>query len=281
MRLGDAAKSEGKATADGWRHLPLITEGKIDPAWKHTGFGGFVVDNGALRTEPAPARPRAARVLQGEVRRLPGPRRLPPQGREVQQRRLHPHRRRDHGPHERQRPRRHPRRHGASRRRGPRRWRRRRTRSAAPGSRVHHGYEVQIADGGDEFHRTGASTPTPRPRRCPPRPETLADNAHHAEGDARVGGPRRQARDRVRLDHTNVPPRKAWHEPRREPKRPTHGYIGCKTTTPATTCGSRSERAAVELRRSGEAQVLQTRVAQLCPAAPMTEPAGWQPALHE
>src|SRR3954451_18985737 len=49
-----ASKSEGKATADGWRHLPLITEGKIDPAWKHTGFGGFVVDNGVLRTEAVP-----------------------------------------------------------------------------------------------------------------------------------------------------------------------------------------------------------------------------------
>ena len=34
-----------------WRVLPLITEGKIDPAWAQVGWGGFAVDGGALRTE--------------------------------------------------------------------------------------------------------------------------------------------------------------------------------------------------------------------------------------
>jgi hypothetical protein len=31
---------------------------------------------------------------------------------------------------------------------------------------------------------------------------------------------------------TNVPPRKQWHEPRREPKRPTKGYIGLQNHDP-------------------------------------------------
>ena len=35
----------------GRRVLPLITDGKIDPAWAQVGWGGFVVDDGALRTE--------------------------------------------------------------------------------------------------------------------------------------------------------------------------------------------------------------------------------------
>src|SRR5687768_6017489 len=37
-----------------WRSLPLITEGKIDPNWVHVGWGGFVIDQGALRTECDP-----------------------------------------------------------------------------------------------------------------------------------------------------------------------------------------------------------------------------------
>jgi hypothetical protein len=31
----------------------------------------------------------------------------------------------------------------------------------------------------------------------------------------------------------NLPPRKIWYEPRREPKRPQTGYIGLQTHDPA------------------------------------------------
>lgn len=41
-------------SAQEWRPLPLITSGKVDPAWVHIGFGKFIVDNGAIRTAPAP-----------------------------------------------------------------------------------------------------------------------------------------------------------------------------------------------------------------------------------
>src|SRR5437016_3378947 len=37
-----------------WRPLPLIADGKVDPNWIHVGWGGFVVDDGALRTECDP-----------------------------------------------------------------------------------------------------------------------------------------------------------------------------------------------------------------------------------
>src|SRR5881227_1126415 len=37
-----------------WRPLPLIRDGKVDPNWMHVGWGGFVVDDGALRTECDP-----------------------------------------------------------------------------------------------------------------------------------------------------------------------------------------------------------------------------------
>src|SRR5205814_890987 len=38
--------------ADGWRSLPLVTEGKVDPAWVQVGYGHFAVEDGTLRTEP-------------------------------------------------------------------------------------------------------------------------------------------------------------------------------------------------------------------------------------
>src|SRR3954466_9045168 len=46
-------KDEAKAASNdshAWRSLPLVTGGKIDRAWKHPGFGGFVVEDGTLRT---------------------------------------------------------------------------------------------------------------------------------------------------------------------------------------------------------------------------------------
>lgn len=46
MATATAAPAPGQ-----WRRLPLITEGKIDAAWAQVGWGGFVVDAGSLRTE--------------------------------------------------------------------------------------------------------------------------------------------------------------------------------------------------------------------------------------
>ena len=42
------------AQSGGWRTIPLISSGKIDPAWKQVDWGGFIVDSGALRTQPDP-----------------------------------------------------------------------------------------------------------------------------------------------------------------------------------------------------------------------------------
>lgn len=36
---------------DGWRALPLVKQGKVDPAWVQIGYGGFAVEDGTLRTE--------------------------------------------------------------------------------------------------------------------------------------------------------------------------------------------------------------------------------------
>src|SRR5947207_3741361 len=38
----------------GWRPLPLVNNGKVDPSWVQVGWGGFVADDGTLRTAPDP-----------------------------------------------------------------------------------------------------------------------------------------------------------------------------------------------------------------------------------
>ena len=50
-------RAAGSAAEPAWRPLPLITDGKADPSWVHVGWGGFIVDDGALRTECDPKGP--------------------------------------------------------------------------------------------------------------------------------------------------------------------------------------------------------------------------------
>src|SRR5690348_6106247 len=45
-----SAKASGAAS--GWRSLQLVNASKIDPAWTHVGWGGFVVEDGMLKTAP-------------------------------------------------------------------------------------------------------------------------------------------------------------------------------------------------------------------------------------
>lgn len=37
-----------------WRALPLVTHGKVDDAWVHVGWGGLVVEDGLLKTDCDP-----------------------------------------------------------------------------------------------------------------------------------------------------------------------------------------------------------------------------------
>src|SRR5512132_2140898 len=46
-----AAAGLSSAPAE-WEILPLVVDGKIDAAWKQVDWGGFVVDQGAVRTQP-------------------------------------------------------------------------------------------------------------------------------------------------------------------------------------------------------------------------------------
>jgi hypothetical protein len=98
---------------------------------------------------------------------------------------------------------------------------------------VHHGYEVQICDAGDAWHRTGAIYSLAQAQPVPKRPQTewrtmlITLDGERITVD--VDGRRISSFDAAA---TNLPPRKTWTEPLREPKRPTHGYIGLQNHDP-------------------------------------------------
>ena len=105
-------------------------------------------------------------------------------------------------------------------------------REEGPWYAVHHGFEVQIADGGDRWHGTGAIySLAPYTAQSKKSGEwrtmiiTLAGERIAVEVDGKAVSS---------LDPTapNLPERKIWHEPKREPKRPEAGYLGLQTHDP-------------------------------------------------
>jgi hypothetical protein len=98
---------------------------------------------------------------------------------------------------------------------------------------VHHGYEVQIADAGDEWHRTGAIYSLAKAADLPPRPadgwRTMIITLQGEQVLVDVDGQRVTDFNAAAKD---LPARKAWHEPKRETKRPTSGYLGLQNHDP-------------------------------------------------
>ncbi len=101
---------------------------------------------------------------------------------------------------------------------------------------VHHGYEVQVSDSGDQFHRTGSIYSFAPAADLPPAPATGWRTMLIT-----LDGPRvlieLDGKELTRFDSTtkDLPARKIWHEPKREHPRPTTGYIGLQTHDPGDT----------------------------------------------
>ncbi|MCI0535830.1 MAG: DUF1080 domain-containing protein [Verrucomicrobiales bacterium] len=216
-----------------WQPLPLIADGKVDSSWMHVGWGGFVVDDGALRTEcdakglgllvykkerfgncqirvvfkTKDAKSNAGvyvRIADGILEQAGKP--------------------------------------GAAFDRGPdgkispasmERMKASAEGEEGPWFAVHRGYEVQIAGGADPFHRTGSIySLAPSSTVSSKAPEdwktmliTLAGNRVSVDLD----GQRVTSFDPA---SPNLPARKQWYEPKRELKRPEAGYIGLQNHDP-------------------------------------------------
>ena len=231
--IGLVANGKAEPTDGSWRSLPLITDGKVDQNWVHIGWGGFAVDNDSLRTEPdekgmglllykkqrfgncqirvvyksKDSKSNAGvfvRIDDGILERLkqatPAIRRNP-DGKlaEGSAEKLQEASEREQGV-----------------------W-----------YPVHHGYEVQIMDKSDEYHRTGAiyllakaaSVPNQQPTDWKTMVITLKGNLVLVD----IDGQRITSFD---PDSKEVPSERKWFEPKREPKRPQSGFIGLQNHDP-------------------------------------------------
>ena len=225
--------AEPKKPEAEWRTIPLITDGKVDPNWAHTGWGGFVVDDGALRTEcdakglgllvykkeklgncqirvvykSKDAKSNAGvyvRIADGILDTIGKPGaafdrdaagKISPESME----KMKASAERDEGP-----------------------W-----------YAVHNGYEVQIADGADPWHRTGAIYSLAQSS-GPAKPgtgewRTMIITLTGSKVLVDLDGARVSIFDSA---SPNLPERKQWHEPKRDPKRPEAGYIGLQNHDP-------------------------------------------------
>ncbi len=215
-----------------WKPLPLVIDGKIDSSWVHVGWGDFVVEEGLLRTEPSGKglgllvykkerigncqvrvmfKAKEAKCNSGIYVRLadgildqtdkPGAafdRDAKGKISKESMAKMEESGERDEGP-----------------------W-----------YAVHHGYEVQVCDTGDEFHRTGAIYSLAKSSVTPHaagewRTMTITLDDDHILVD--VDGKRVTNFDPAKPDE---PKRKQWHEPKREPKRPEAGYLGIQNHDP-------------------------------------------------
>jgi hypothetical protein len=216
----------------GWRALPLIKDTQVDPSWAHIGYGGWTVEDGAIRTDSderglgllvyrpekfgncqirvvfktKDARSNSGvyiRIDDGILNKLtekhaPATRtaegKLTPESMKTFQ--------------------------DAS------------ERDLGPWYAVHHGYEVQISAGGDPGHRTGsvyslARTSAETGKAGEWRTMVITLNANKVQVD--LDGKKVTEFD---SDAKDLPARRQWHEPKREPKRPPAGYIGLQTHDP-------------------------------------------------
>lgn len=98
---------------------------------------------------------------------------------------------------------------------------------------VHHGYEIQICDAGDGTHRTGAiyslATATAVPKKETGDWRTMVITLNGNKIDVDLDGKRVSSFD---PENPNLPERKNWFEPKREPKRPQSGYLGLQNHDP-------------------------------------------------
>lgn len=213
--------------------MPLIADGKIHPGWVHLGWGGFVVEDGALRTECDPEGMgllvyEEERFVNCQIRvvfKSKDPKsnagvyvRI---GRGILEQIKSP---------------------GAAFERDPagkpseaslERVKASAERGEGPWFAVHHGYEVQIAEETDAFHRTGAiyslAPSSAASKKNPGEWKTIIITLAGDRIFVDLDGQRITSFD---PESPDVPPRKEWYEPKREPKRPETGYIGLQNHDP-------------------------------------------------
>lgn len=220
------------ASEPAWRPLPLVTSGKVDTNWVHVGWGGFVVEDGTLRTDCAA---QGLGLLVYRTERLGNCHiRVVFKAKEVKCNAGVYVRLGDGILDQFGKP-------GAAFERDAagkiskasmQRMKESAERDEGPWYAVHHGYEVQIAETGDPYHRTGAVyslAPSSATTQSAGTWRTMVITLSGSRIAVELEGKPVSSLDTASRD---LPARKQWHEPRREPERPEVGYLGLQNHDP-------------------------------------------------
>jgi hypothetical protein len=230
---GTSAWGDEKTAAGSWRSLPLIKDSQVNPDWVHLGWGGFVVDGEALRTE-CDEKGMGLLLYQPEqfgncqiriVYKTKDPKsnagvfvRIDPGILAKVNEKTAPVRRDNNG---------------KVTEESMTQLMKLSAEELGAWYPVHHGYEVQICDDADPYHRTGAIYSLAKAAAQPKAREdgwrtmviTLNGNLVQVKVDD-------QLITTFDPDDKSVPLERKWFEPKREPKRPITGYIGLQNHDP-------------------------------------------------
>lgn len=227
-----SASHAGEPGRDGWRALPLIADGRVAAAWEQLGYGNFVVDEGALRTECSEQglglllytkekfgdcqlrvvyKSKDAKSNAGLYVRIDDG---------ILKQKNHPPAKRDSA--------------GNLTPESVQIFKDASEQEVGPWYAVHHGYEVQICDGAEgKRSRTGAIYSLAESSKLSPKKpaewKTLTITLAGTKIFVDVDGERVTSFDSASSDYSRE---REWYEPKREPKRPTTGYIGLQTHDP-------------------------------------------------
>jgi len=222
-----------QAAENDWRPLPLISNDKVDRNWVHIGYGKFIVDDGAIRTDPAPE---GLGLLVYEKEKLGNCQiRVVFKTKELSSN-SGVYVRLDDGilkqlnnpgaKYERDAS-------GKPSKASSELMKASSEREDGIWYGVHHGYEVQIAAGGDRSHGT-ASIYSVAPAAGAVKDATTGWKTMIITLDGNKIYVDYEGQRVTSFDSTvtNLPPPKIWWEPKREPRRPLKGYIGLQTHDP-------------------------------------------------
>jgi len=226
---GENTESEEAA----WRPLPLIVDGKVAEGWCQVGWGGFVVEDGALRTA---CDPRGLGLLVYEKERFGNCQiRVVFRGQEARSNAGVFVRIADGILDQVGKP-------GAAFDRDPsgkistasmKAMMESAEREEGPWFAVHRGYEVQIMDENDALHRTGAiyslAASSAVSKKPPSEWRTMVITL---AGDRILVDLEGQHVTEFDPASPQVPRERKWFEPKREPERPRMGYLGLQNHDP-------------------------------------------------
>ncbi len=228
-----AAHGEESQAEPAWRPLPLIAGGKVAEGWCHVGWGGFVVEEDTLRTE---CDPKGLGLLVYQKERFGNCQlRVVFKSKEAKsnagvfvriddgilQQVNQPGAAFDRGA------------NGKISTASAKLMMASADREEGPWFAVHRGYEVQIMDASDPFHRTGAlysfAASSAKVNKPPGEWKTMIITLAGNRILVDLEGQRVTNFD---PQSPEVPRERKWFEGKREPKRPETGYIGLQNHDP-------------------------------------------------